>query len=807
MTESTAPSRRQLGDQFEQEIAELYTAMGYEVSRHVPVSGQEVDILATRRIPGGGPYSVIVECKYKGGNARAGNEDVQAIAGAFNIAKATNRASACTVVTTNGFTLAAQEAAKAVGIHLATKRQLIKGLIDFSPFLQELKVRYLEEFGEGEDSWYIDTRGRQGDRKIESLDGFVDDWLARDTKAPLALLGGYGTGKTSFCRHYAVRIADRPESPIPIILPLRDFRKQMRIESLVRDFLDEQCDAPSPRFDTFWRMYCEGLLLIFLDGFDEMAIRVDATVLEANLTEIEKFARVIGNVILTCRPEFFITRREETLAWHPHDDPLSERMAIYKPVEIELWMPEQVSRYVEKRVRSMKPSPPHPSKYYIERIQRLPELSDMSIRAVHLDLIVRILPSMIDKGVPITRPNLYHTYIQRELRRETVRNKRLRVVSDEDRLALMRAVAAEQFLKSSDELDFEAASRVVMEKLAPPKSEVESVTRDFLNRSFLHRTGDTYRFAHKSLGEYLFATEVYERLRQGDLGFLTKTKYSSAVAGMVLELFGGLDAFDDMLAALQVDPYRPITDSSELPSASFAATSLIDHVQGIMFLQRRESSDARESDAVWQRFAMLAHELANVLGAMRLSGELVLAREDHSEETMTRASKTWQMVLTRLDELQRFRLNRLTLELEYVLRRAKVDLMHLVQTAVACIPEEKVQVRGRCRLYYGDENHLSSIFENIALNARYAIEEHGQLVVDVFDDEEAGGVRIVFANTGPEIPAEIIDRIFEFGFTTRPDGHGIGLAVVKDLVELHKGTIEVRSNSRETAFEVFLPRI
>jgi hypothetical protein len=247
MPKASGLNSKQKGDQFEDEISELYVAMGYEVKRNVFLCGQEVDILATQNIRGSKPYSLIVECKYKGHDKKASNSDIQDIAGAFSIAKSNNLVSGCTVVTTNGFSLSAQEAAASAGIHLTTKHQLVKELIDFSPYLKELKKQYHEDFGENESSWYIDDRGRKGGKKIKSIDLFVDDWVVRTKKHPIALLGSYGTGKTSFCRHYAVRIIEKPKMPIPVIIPLRDFHKQMKMESLIRDFMDEQCHSPSPR--------------------------------------------------------------------------------------------------------------------------------------------------------------------------------------------------------------------------------------------------------------------------------------------------------------------------------------------------------------------------------------------------------------------------------------------------------------------------------------------------------------------------------------------------------------------------------
>jgi len=796
MQKDKSEKTKRSGDSFEQEIAELYAAMGYDIRRHVALDGQEVDILASRDIQGGGEYRVIVECKYKGGSAQAGNADVQSIAGAFQIARAANRVSACVLVTNNGFSLPAQEAAKSAGMHLLTKHELVRSLIDFSSYLQNLNARYYLDFGENENSWYIDACGHEGERRLESLDDFVDKWLSTPQHTALALLGGYGTGKSSFCRHYSVRLAERTKGPIPVLLQLRNFQKAVRIESLIRDFLEEECNTSTPRFDTFWRMYSEGLLLLLFDGFDEMAARADAAIVEANLLEIERFAGRLGNVILTCRPEYFVTTREQTSALSPSFDSLSERMAVYRPIEIDLWAPSQVRRYVVRRVSGMVPPPAKPAEYYLERVERLPEISDISVRAVHLDLIVRMLPTMIEKGTPITRPNLYDAYIRAELRRETIKNRRLRMISDEDRLDLLRAIARDRFFARQDDLDFEDAVHVVTERLQVPRSEAESVTRDFLNRSFLRREGDTYRFAHKSLGEYLCAIEVAQRIQKGDLGSLFKSQ-SSAISGMVLEFLGGLEAFEKLLDHLELADVTPL-NSEMMHRAVFAALSLNDYISGILHLAREEDLSLR-SPTVWRMFTYIAHDLRSSIGALRRYGEM-----DRDAYIPEEALRCWHEILARVHELQRYHLNRFSLDLEYVLNVTTLDMVSLIHSCLEELPADMVDVRGGCEPVRGDWNMLRRAFENLASNAEHFMGPQGRLVVEIADDTTQ--VIIRFENTGDAISRENLPRVFDYGFTTRSDGHGLGLAIVKELVELHGGNVTVESENEKTAFVVQLPR-
>jgi PAS domain S-box-containing protein len=116
----------------------------------------------------------------------------------------------------------------------------------------------------------------------------------------------------------------------------------------------------------------------------------------------------------------------------------------------------------------------------------------------------------------------------------------------------------------------------------------------------------------------------------------------------------------------------------------------------------------------------------------------------------------------------------------------------------------------------GDPRALEQVFNNLINNALQAMgESGGNLVVKIYPvnlapdaievTESPPLIEISIADTGPGIPKEIQDRIFQPFFTTRSGGTGLGLAIAKRIVTFHKGSIRLESFPGGTVFYVTLP--
>ena len=111
---------------------------------------------------------------------------------------------------------------------------------------------------------------------------------------------------------------------------------------------------------------------------------------------------------------------------------------------------------------------------------------------------------------------------------------------------------------------------------------------------------------------------------------------------------------------------------------------------------------------------------------------------------------------------------------------------------------------------YGDADKLARVFDNILRNAVSYCYPNTKIRIQAEMTEE--GNRIVVSNRGKQIPKEQLGTIFEKFYRldearhSTTGGAGLGLAIAKEIVELHGGTIRAESDEEETRFIVMLPK-
>ncbi|MFZ4727597.1 MAG: ATP-binding protein [Pseudanabaena sp.] len=104
-----------------------------------------------------------------------------------------------------------------------------------------------------------------------------------------------------------------------------------------------------------------------------------------------------------------------------------------------------------------------------------------------------------------------------------------------------------------------------------------------------------------------------------------------------------------------------------------------------------------------------------------------------------------------------------------------------------------------------DPDALTQVWVNLIDNAIYAIGKEGTLEIAI--TQQAGQVIVEITNSGAEIPDEIMPRLFEPFFTTKPrgEGSGLGLDIVRQIVQKHDGNIHTRNHCGRVTFSVVIP--
>jgi signal transduction histidine kinase len=218
----------------------------------------------------------------------------------------------------------------------------------------------------------------------------------------------------------------------------------------------------------------------------------------------------------------------------------------------------------------------------------------------------------------------------------------------------------------------------------------------------------------------------------------------------------------------------------------------------------RAEQALREADRRKDEFlAMLAHELRNPLAAISNAVQILLRKEGDAQTVRSAAEildrQVGHMVWQVDDLLDVSRISRGKIEL----RKEQVELApvvnHAVETTRAlCLQHEITVTLPRKPLYVtADPVRLAQVVGNLLNNACKFTDKGGRILVAVEEDNDQAAIRV--RDTGIGLASDQLGRIFELfaqvdnSLERARDGLGLGLTLVKKLVEMHNGTVEARS--------------
>ena len=434
------------------------------------------------------------------------------------------------LVSTIGVSEEAYDEAEKLNILACMYYELIDEIIDWTPYFNQLKSQteslnideyYVELSGNVEEYDY--TWKKTGHRKVDHIDEYVNEWLESSTKDHFSILGEFGTGKTWLMLHYAYHLIEQYEKAIPkkgkrpripIFIKLHDYQSKgviRNVFTLLSDFIfnDYQLNINLEQFKQLCQM---GRILFIFDGFDEMAMKVDARKINENFRQLAGVVLPGAKSILTCRTEHFLDAKEHVGA-EKHF--LETRHQLSMELQANISAFEKSSKLEVLYLETLSPTQLHAvlerrdDPEFATAIMNHPHLSELATRPLLIDLILEAseevglenLSNMVD---------IYFHAVQRKMKRDIDSEITFTRLCEKE--FFLCELAWEMFVTGIDNLHYGKFPDRVLEyfrsKIALEGGE-DPFERDMLGKTLLIRDAKgNYSFAHQSLLEFFIAYKL-----------------------------------------------------------------------------------------------------------------------------------------------------------------------------------------------------------------------------------------------------------------------------------------------------------
>ena len=234
----------------------------------------------------------------------------------------------------------------------------------------------------------------------------------------------------------------------------------------------------------------------------------------------------------------------------------------------------------------------------------------------------------------------------------------------------------------------------------------------------------------------------------------------------------------------------------------FALLFIVHNAEKIIQKRAAEQRELEEQLYLAERLAALgemvagvSHEIKNPLGIIQSTSELLTSMPNADEKqkrlssVITEESIRLNRIVTEfLDFARPHKLNLHECRLEEVIRK-NISFLKPELESKGIVVYDKMD--NRSFKLQADDELLYRALMNIFINSIQAIDNAGSITVNV--DEEKGGYRMEIEDTGSGIAKENMKKIFNPFFTTKQKGSGLGLPIVRKIIDGHEGTVEIES--------------
>jgi nitrogen fixation/metabolism regulation signal transduction histidine kinase len=220
-----------------------------------------------------------------------------------------------------------------------------------------------------------------------------------------------------------------------------------------------------------------------------------------------------------------------------------------------------------------------------------------------------------------------------------------------------------------------------------------------------------------------------------------------------------------------------------------------------------------EREQAWREMAkQVAHEIKNPLTPMRLTVQSFQRKFDPQDpELKQKLNDYTKTLIQQIDTMSSVASAFSNFASMPAQQNETLNVVEVVEFSLDIFNEEYIQFKSDEQeiITIMDRTQLVRIITNLVKNAIQAIpEEQHKKSINVTVKREENNVNIMVKDNGVGIETENIERIFEPKFTTKNSGMGLGLGIIKNIIENYKGTITFETESgKGTTFTVSLPII
>ena len=246
--------------------------------------------------------------------------------------------------------------------------------------------------------------------------------------------------------------------------------------------------------------------------------------------------------------------------------------------------------------------------------------------------------------------------------------------------------------------------------------------------------------------------------------------------------------------------------SSEIKSLVESYNEMVDALQ-----QSAKKLASNEREQAWREMAkQVAHEIKNPLTPMRLSVQSFQSKFDPNDKKIqVKVNEYSKTLIQQIDTMSKIAEAFSSFAKMPVQHLELLDFEEVIEHALDIFPNSYVtffKPDKKIKIQF-DRDHLNRIITNLLKNAIQSIpnEIDPEIRVRLYEDNDT--VFIEVEDNGIGIDEVISQKIFEPKFTTKTSGMGLGLAMVKNIIEVYKGSISYETHlNKGTVFKISLPK-